>query len=190
MKRALSMLLMIVLLLSFLPMKGFAGDSFLVSITGNYLVPADEGFKEIYGSSVFYPELKLGYKMSKSWLLWFRYGYLSANGTTPVLNREAKTTQHFLSGGPGYMGKISQKLFYTIEAGIFYVKFKEEALDEELSDSAIGFRIDGGLIYRLSQSFFVDMTLGYINASDTIEGLPTPVELGGFKAGIGLGISL
>ena len=185
MKQALSMLLMIVLLLPFLPMKGFAGNSFTFSVTANYLAPKDEGFKEIYGNSVIYPELKLGYKMSESWILWVRYGFLSATGTTPVLNREAKSTQHFLSGGPGYMGKISPKLLYTLEAGVFYVKYKEEALEEELSDSAIGFRFDGGLMYRLSQTLFVEMTIGYLKASDTIEGFP--VELGGFKAGIGLG---
>jgi len=187
MKRALSMLLMIVFLLPFLPVKGFAGDSLTVSITANYLGPADDGFKEIYGNGLFYPELKLGYKMSKSWFLWARYGFLSANGTTPVLNREAKSTQHFLSGGPGYMAKISQKLIYTIEAGVFYVKYKEEALGEELSDSAVGFRVDSGLMYRLSQALFVEITLGYLNASDTIEDFP--VKLGGFKAGIGLGVS-
>ena len=188
MKRTLSMLLLMFFLLPFMPVNGFAGDRIKFSVTGNYLYPSDADFREIYGNGHFYPELKLGYKVSRIFYLWGGYGFFTADGTIPVLNYDAKTTQHFFSGGLGFITKISHRLMYSVEVGPFYVKYKEEALGDELSDSALGFRLDGGLLYRLGHSLLVEITLGYLSASDSIEGLD--VKLGGFKTGIGLEILL
>ncbi len=186
MKRVLFTSFLAVLLLFSFFMNGFAGEKFMFSISGNYLLPSDKNFKNIYGKGLFYPELKAGVKVFKGLYLWVGYGVFSVSGTTPVLGREAKSDQKFLSGGAGYILHITKKFDYKIELGLFQASYKEKSMGEELSDSAIGFRIDGGVIFNLGRIFYVEISLGYLEASDTIENFA--VKLGGFRTGIGLGL--
>jgi opacity protein-like surface antigen len=90
------------------------------------------------------------------------------------------------------MSKILPKLSYKLEAGVFNVKYKEEAMGEEFSDSAAGFRVDGGLVFNVTKKFFVEVSLGYLTASDTVidDGEEYSIKLGGFRTGAGIGIRL
>lgn len=191
MKRTLGVLLLMVFFLFLLRVNGFAGNAgdqgkrLMVGITGNFLVPADENFKKVYSNGVLYPELQARYKILRGFYLWAGYGFVSVTGETPVLKLEAKSIQHFLSGGIGYMFHLSSKFDYMSEMGIFNASYKEETLGEEFSDSAIGFRIKNGLIYRLGRSFYVEVSLGYLTASDIVDDIS--IKLGGFRTGIGLG---
>ncbi len=184
MKRLLLMSFTALLLLASL--NGFAGERLMISASGNYLLPSDKNFKDIYGKGLFYPELKAGFKVFKGLYLWAGYGFFSANGTTPVLKLEAKSSQKFLSGGAGYLINITKKFDFKIEMGLFYASYREESMGEEVSNSAIGYRIDGGVIFNLGRIFFVEISLGNLRASDTIDDIP--VKLGGFRTGIGLGL--
>jgi hypothetical protein len=130
-------------------------EKFMASVGGNMLFPADGGYKDVYGDSLFYPEFKLAYKVVKDFYLWVGYGLLSTSGE-------------------------------TVELGAFYASYKEEAMQEEVSDSAVGFRVDGSLIYRIGKSLFAGLSLGYLAASDDIEGVS--IKLGGFKGGLLLGL--
>ena len=163
-------------------------QKFMVTVSGSMLFPADGGYKDVYGSSVFYPELKLAYKALNDFYVWAGYGLVSASGETVELKMAAKSSQHFISLGAGYNGSISPKLEYLVDLGAFYVGYKEEALAEEVDDSAVGFRADGSLIYRLGKNFFAGLTLGYLTASDNIMGIA--VKLGGFQGGLVLGVKL
>jgi len=184
MKRLLFMSFLALLLLS--SVNGFAGERFMISVSGNYLLPSDTNFKDIYEKGLFYPELKAGFKVFKGLYLWAGYGFFSATGTTPVLKLEAKSSQKFLSGGAGYMIDIFKKFDFKVEVGLFHVSYTEESMGDKLSDFAIGYRIDGGMIFNLARIFFVEISLGYLTASDTIENFS--IKLGGFRTGIGLGI--
>ncbi len=167
------------------------GQNLLVSFTGNYLVPADEGFKATYGSGVFYPEMKLAYLLSPNFSLWAGFGMLKASGTTTgELQEEAKSTQHFLSFGADYHGNISGKMDYKVELGVLHVCYKEESMGLELSDSAFGFRAGAGIIYNMSAHFFSEILLGYLYAKDTVAADlgDVSLKLGGFKGGVGFGI--
>jgi len=186
MRRLLLMAFLMALLLFSFYINGFAGERFIFSVSGNYLLPSDKTFKDIYGKGLFYPELKAGFKVFKRLYLWVGYGFFSVNGTTLVLGREAKSDQKFLSGGAGYILHITKKFDYKIELGLFQASYKEESMGEELSDSAIGLRIDGGVIFNLGRIFYVEISLGYLEASDTIKNFK--VKLGGFRTGIGLGL--
>ncbi len=159
---------------------------FMVQINGSLLFPADGNYKDVYGSSVFVPGVQAGYLVSNNILIWAGYEYISGSGTTPVLEEEARSTQHFISLGAGYMGEFSDNLGFQVLAGVMYVSYKEEALGEEVSGSAIGIALQGGLVMKFGGGFFGTVFLGYGYASDEVEGVT--IKPGGFKTGIGLGI--
>lgn len=158
----------------------------MVTLNGQLLFPSDSGFKDVYGSSVLYPGLKVGYFAFKKVYFFLGYDFIYKKGKTPVFEYEAGTIQHFISLGCGYRGKISAKLAYQAELGLFNVSYQEESLGEKKSDSAIGFLVDAGFIMNLGKSFFGRISLGYFSASDTVDDVS--IKLGGFKTGIGLGI--
>lgn len=162
----------------------FSEEKFMISVSGNYLNPSDSGFKDVYGNSVYYPELKAGYKLYKGVYIWGGYGFFSKKGTTTELEQEAKSTQHFFSFGIGHDGKIVEKLGYKAELGLFSANYKEEAMGEEVTGSSIGYGIETGILYRFWSSFLIKISAGYLSASDRVE--EVEIKLGGFKAGIGV----
>jgi len=181
MKKTFSLLVMLIFISGALQ----AGQKFSASITGNILFPGDSGYRDVYGKSGFLPELKVGYSLSENIYLWAGYGYLGKKGETPVLKLEAKSTQHFLSLGAGYGGKLTAQLGYEAELGLMIVAYKEEAMETSASGTAFGFRVDAGLTYALAGPVFAAAEVGYLFASDKIEG--ETIKPGGFKAGLGLG---
>ena len=182
MKRSILFLLSILLLFN---LSIYSNEKFMISFSGNLLSPSDSNFKDIYGSSIFYPELNIGYKVYKNFYLWAGYSFLTKNGTTPVLKLETKSTQNYISFGAGYNGNFSNKFGYRVKLGVFNVNYKEEAMEEEVKNSAIGFRIDVGIIFNINKNIFTDINIGYLYASDTIE--EESIKLGGLKTGIGVG---
>jgi opacity protein-like surface antigen len=155
-------------------------------LTVSYLGHADSGFREIYGSGGIQPGLRFEAVVWKDFSLYAAYGYFSKKGTTPVLEEEAKTTQHFISVGPVWQRQLSEKLSWNIYAGLLVVVFREEALGETIKDNAVGLEVGGGIRYRLSAKLFLSPSVSYLLANDTVES--TEVKLGGVKAGVGLGI--
>ena len=185
MKKLISISLMIL----FLWISVYADEKFMVTAAGSFLMPSDKNYKEIYGKGKFYPEIKAGYKIYRDFYIWAGYGFFSARGTTiPTLNEEAESSQNFLSLGAGYSKKITNRLEYKLELGAFSVSYKEEAMEEKVTGSALGFRLEGGIVFDLIKTFFAEMTIGYLKASDTVEGIS--IKLGGFKIGIGFGVRI
>ena len=176
------------MIMLFLGVSVFSQRSTLLSATGKFLFPSDKNYKDIYGNNVLYPEFKAEFSVYGNLYAWGGYGFLSATGETPILKEETKSTQHFISFGLAYINIVPKSLGFKIGAGGIYVKYKEEALGEVLKDSAFGFCVEGGLFYFIGDTFFIQAVVGYISASDK----PTDekIKLGGFNAGIGVGISL
>ena len=162
----------------------FSDGKFMVSVSGNYLVPSDSGYKDIYGDSVFYPELKAGCTVYKGVYVFAGYGFFTRKGTTLEFGQKAESTQNFLSFGIGYEGSISDRFGYKLELGLLHAKYKEEAMGEEVSGSSTGFGGEAGFLYRIHSFLFAKVFAGYLRASDRIQDVA--IELGGFKAGLGL----
>jgi hypothetical protein len=163
-----------------------AGEKFSATIYGSLLIPGDSGYKDVYGKSLFLPELKAGYALFDNFFVWAGYGFLYKKGETPVLKLEAKSSQHFVSLGAGYCGVLSDKLGFEADLGLLMVSYREEAMGTSASGTAFGFRADAGLTYALFGPVFAVAELGYLYSSDKIEG--ETVKPGGFKAGLGLGV--
>jgi hypothetical protein len=186
--RKILILLVFVMILS---VSGFGQEAekpakFFGQLSGSFLFPADGNYKDVYGSSVFYPGIKFGYSLTKSIYLWLGYDYVSKSGTTPELEEEAQSTQHYIGLGAGYQGDFSEKFGYRVQAGVLYISYKEKALGDTVTDSAIGFELEGNLVYYFSERFYGLFVLGYAYGSDDVEDVS--IKLGGLKTGIGLGI--
>lgn len=184
MKKVLTLTL--VFALSFMFVNG--ENKVFIEANGNFLFPSDSGYKDVYGSSLFYPGFEAGFKIVNNIYIFAGFELLSAEGITPVLEEDAKSTQTILSAGVGYEGDLSDKLGYRVELGGSSFSYKEEAFDEEVTGSKIGFLLKTGLTYDLSDSFYLGIFLGYNSASDSVNGVD--IKLGGFKASIGAGVRL
>jgi len=171
------------LLLSY---SSIAGDTLSLSISGKYLVQADDNFKEVYGNSVFIPEIKADINVLKNLYLWVGFGMSTSIGTTfPDLNEDIEFKQNIISGGIGYRIRVSKKTYFLLEAGTAYFNCKETAFDMEVKSSALGYRIAGGLNLYLGKIVFAQLSGGYMSATDDAAG--EEVKLGGAFASFGLG---
>jgi hypothetical protein len=162
------------------------GERFFLGIWAGYFSQSDSDFREVYGSGGLCPELKAGIKVYKNLYLWCGYGYFSIKGETLVFEEETTFTQHFLSLGPGFRVKLTPAMSFVGEIGIYQVRYKEEALGEELSGTAQGFRLNLGMMLSISRNFFANISVSNLWASEKIEGVS--FKLGGFKPGIGIGV--
>jgi hypothetical protein len=183
------LILFLVILLS-MPTTSFANSDgkFKIIITGNLLFAADNNYKDVYGGSLLYPGMKVGYRVLDKVYLWGGYDYLKKNGTTPVLEEDAKSIQHFISLCGGYLIDLSNTITVAVVSGLIYIFYTEEAMGDEISDSAIGVRLNGAMYWYLGKKVFTTLSLGYIYSSDTVN--EVKIRLGGFQLGIGIGITL
>lgn len=159
---------------------------FFVSIGGNYMLPAQENFKDIYGSGLLDPEIRIGYRLHRNFHVWGGFGFSSKTGASPTLKERTKWQEKCLSLGLSYNGSISARIDYKASLGAIYISYSEEALGETPSGNAFGVRIDGSGIFNISNRWFTEILMGYLLASDTINDIS--LKLGGFKTGIGLGV--
>jgi len=183
MKRAIILIAAVMFTLSGL----CAAPKFSLSLAAGLQWPADSNYKEAYGQSVFLPELKAGYFLTPSIYLWAGYGRAAAKGKTVVLELDSKSSQNYLQAGAGYEGLLSGKLGFRAELGLADVLYREEALEETVSGSAIGLVLSGSLTYSLSEMFFLLADAGYLYAKKTINAVE--VKMGGLRAGFGAGLN-
>lgn len=163
-------------------------EKFIVSISANSLIPADSYFKDTYKNSILYPKLRAGVKAFRDFYIWGSYGFFSVEGKTPNLQLDAKSTQNFISFGVGYLFSMSKAISLDAAIGGSYINYTEEAMGLEVSGSKLGFCVEGGISYNIGKHFFTRLSVDYLAASDTVEGVD--IKLGGFTAGIGIGFIL
>jgi hypothetical protein len=178
----LSFIVILVSVVSFAETK----DNLILTGSVNMLLPADSDYCDIYGSSIMLPEFTANVKITGDWFAWAGYGFLDADGTTPVFSGEAKSTQDFIFLGAAYRLAIKGDFNALLKVGIGSISYKEEALDTTIKDSALGFYVDCGLFYDITEYFSVFASAGYMVGSDTVN--DEDISLGGFKVGGGLAI--
>ncbi len=155
-------------------------------MNGNLLSPADGDYKDIYGSTVIYPGIEIGFMAFNKIYLLAGYEKISNDGKTPILDEIANSTQNITYFGFGYRSSFSDKFGYLAELGGISFSYKEEAMGEVVEGSRIGFFLNGGINYDLDERFFISFLLGYSSASDNIEGID--IKFGGMKTTIGIGV--
>jgi hypothetical protein len=161
--------------------------SFSIKLNFNYMQPRDVEFRDIYGSWFGFPEVRIGYRMTQKLVFWFRYGELTGDAYLPVLEEDAESSQTYISFGLGYRSRIKGKFSYTLELGLLNSRYLERAMGEEITDSALGFRLDGGFRFDFSKLFFADLTVSFLYATSSVLG-DESVGIGGLGAGFGFGV--
>ncbi len=164
-----------------------AADRLMLAIGVSYLQPSDSGYREIYGDKVFAPEAWAGLRVYKGLHAFAGYGWFTKNGATPELGLEAKSTQRYFWAGFGYVGRVADMVRFKLEAGAASIGYREEAMELTVSGSRLGIRAGAGLLF-LSRTLFTGLDLGYLGASDNVDGVP--IKLGGFKASLCVGVRL
>ncbi len=180
------LMLVFIIVFSFFLSAGLAEKKIFIEIQGNLVIPSDGNFKDIYGSSFIYPRAKAGYMFGSHIYGFFGCGVFEITGKTQVLKEESKSKQKICLFAAGYENDISENINYRIEAGISNFNYQEEVFGEKVEGSKIGLYLGSGLVYNISDTFFATFNLGYLGASDKIEG--ESIKLGGIHTGIGLGV--
>lgn len=163
-----------------------AGNSkFSASIGVSAFQSADAGFKNLYGSTQVCPELKLGYNLYRSFYFWLGGGFISATGTIPVLEVEAKASQTFLSLGAGWETRRWHRLQADVCAALLMAGLREKAMDATVNKWAPGFDVRTGLRYFLKETVFLGVNLGYAGAWTEVEA--KDIIIGGLRLGGSLG---
>lgn len=152
----------------------------------DFLSHASADYRDVYGSSASFAVLNVGYRLPSGLFLKFAFSDFSQDGEVPQVGIPTQAQQKFWSLVLGYEGKITGRLGYQVEGGAFYTDYGETVGVAELSDHAIGFRLGGNLLLRFADSIYTIVSVGYLNASDTIES--KQVKLGGFYTGAGIGL--
>lgn len=167
---------------------GTGGKKLFFEVQGMVMLPADGGFKDIYGSSVIYPRVKAAYKFGEHFYAFFGCGIFNITGETPVLKEESKSKQKLCQIGAGYEGDLSDKIQFRVEAGGVNFDYSEEAFGEVVDGTKFGVFVGGSFVYNFSDTVFATFNLGYMGASDKIEGVD--IKLGGIHTGIGIGVRI
>ena len=162
------------------------GAKFYLKLNLDYLSARDSDYKDVYGSGFFSPSVKAGFRIIRNVYIWTGYGIASAKGTIPEEEFSAKSNQAFFFVGMRYSRDISKTLGYKVEASVVSISYREEAIDVEVKESAMGFDIQTGLVLNLGKSLFSEFSVGYMYASDQLA--EKKVLLGGFKTGLGVGV--
>jgi hypothetical protein len=164
-----------------------AADRLMVTVGGSSMHPDDSGYRDIYGGQAFFPEAAAAVRLSGGWFLAAGFGTLTKNGKTPVLGLDAKSTQTFLTGGLGYLAKISGPMRFFLEAGVADVIFKEESMEVSVSGSKVGYQGRMGLMV-MGKTLLAGFSLGYLAASGTVEDVE--IKMGGPKASVFIGFRI
>ena len=183
-------ILLLILLVTFAIVLNASGDGkkMFFELQGALMLPSDADFKDIYGSSVIYPRVKAAYKFGDHIYAFFGCGPFNITGETPVLKEKSKSKQKICQIGAGYEGDISDKMQFRLEAGGANFTYEEEAFGESIDGSKFGIYLGGSMVYNFSKSFFATFNLGFMSASDKIEGVN--IKLGGVHTGIGIGVRI
>ncbi len=169
------------------PGAGIPDHKFMVTAGANLFHSSSSDYRQVYGQSVFMPEIKVTCLVYKNFSVWAGLGLASKQGFIEEVAETAEIKQTFLSLGVGYAHKLTAKLRLRAELGLASISYKEEALGGIQKGSGLGWKVGADLDYFLSKKIFFMLTAAYSQAGDEAE--IGKVELGGAQAGVGVGFA-
>lgn len=158
--------------------------------TASYFAPRNSAVKSIYGNGGAQFGFKIGVRVWKGLSVWLTADYYKADGKTTLaeLQETTRLTQYPLSLGLRYnffrRGLISPYL----GGGYTYLYFKEESDIGNEEDKGQGYKVEGGVEFKLARHFSIDLNVTYFDV--TVNPTGTDVQLGGVSAGLAFLINL
>ncbi len=162
------------------------GQKNMVTASANLFFSSAASYRQIYGQG-FMPEIKITRLLYGNISLWGGWGSISNQGFIEEVNEPARIRQTLLSFGVGYVYRLNAKMKLRSELGMTLISFKEEALDETMKGSGLGWKIGANLDYFVWKKLFATLAASFSQASDEVQ--TGKVKLGGFQLGAGLGFA-
>lgn len=159
-------------------------ESLTIEARGLFFVPTDQVFRDVYGSGMSWGG-ELGFKISERIGIWAGGDYYSNVGKLPYTEEETKIRIAPLTGGAKYYLVLGKVLPY-VGAGLGYFQYKETNSIGRVEKGNLGFVLRAGLVLKLGAPFFLDFQGTWTMCS--VQPQQVKANLGGFSAGIGLGI--
>ncbi len=172
-----------------------AESRFFLGAGANYIRPADENYRVVYGNQVIYPEYSVAVRLVAGLCVTGSMGRFAKNGTTPDLGLETRAVQTYFTAGLGYLQRISRLLCFQAGAGVAALSFREDALGTFITGRKTGLAAEGGLlIVPEDERVYMGVKVGYLAATvvdlDPVLSGRQSVRLGGLKIAVSVGIQL
>jgi hypothetical protein len=172
-----------------------AENRLFVAAGANFLRPADEAYRSIYGDQAVFPELSASVRLVAGLCLRGSLGQFSRSGTTPELGQAVRSTQGYISCGLSYLLRVSTTLCFQAGGSLASLSYREQALGMEVKGHRQGFMAEGGvLLVPEDERVFMGLTVGYLSANVPAAAfgppLAQPLRLGGLKIAVSIGIQI
>lgn len=163
----------------------FAG-SFSIQAKASYFLPSDDYFKSIYGKAPTYGA-KIGLDIWKGLGLWVDAEFYSKTGKTTMTAETTKLQLVPISAGLRFLFMHAKNFSPYLGGGVGYFQYKETNPIGTVSKGDVGFVVQAGVMLKLGRVVFVDFQGSYSSCKVSPAGVEA--ELGGIKAGLGLGVA-
>jgi hypothetical protein len=152
------------------------------------VLPADTGYREVYGKTAFLPRLEAELLFNGKLGAWISGAYQKKSGAGPDTGIACESAQFYLGAGASWRTELGEKLGLRVAAGPLLVSYRETAGPWKETGTALGADINLSLGWRVSSAIGIEARLGYLLASDSVAG--ESFKLGGAWGGLGLAIGL
>jgi len=183
--RPATILALLFLGLVIMSVSGLAAEKIMLMVSGGYIFPADAGYKNVYGETLFVPEFKLGVRIIDHLYVYGLFMTGSKDGTTPDLELPAHSRQQFYGGGLGYFPSIGRHLKVFVGAGVANASYKEEAMELTVKGNKVALNLEAGIYYK-EKFLFSGLEAGYCQTKDSYEG--ADFKIGGARLSLVLGV--
>lgn len=161
-----------------------SGDTFRISAMAHYFQPSDDYFKNIYGSKLIFGG-EIGIKIWNWVSLWSAADFYTNKGKTTFSEEETEIQITTVFGG--LMFQFTNSTFRPYTAlGIGYFQYRETNPIGKVEDGDLGYIIQAGVRIKPIELLFLDLKTSYSFCQ--VKPADIKADLGGFRAGIGLGL--
>jgi opacity protein-like surface antigen len=150
-----------------------------------YFQPTEQAFKDIYGSGMSYGG-EFDINIFDGLAIWIGAEYFTKKGELTFTKEETELQITPIYGGLKYIFP-GRGIMPYLGAGVGYFQYKETNPIGTVKEGKIGFVTQAGLLVRLLGPVLVDFQVGYNMCK--IKPQEIEAQIGGLKAGVGLGFS-
>lgn len=167
------------------PAAGAPAKRFMASAGVNVFNAASSFYRQTYGGAILMPELKLTWLALGSFGVWGSCARVDKRGLVAEVNEPADLGQWFLAAGVGYARGLGRRMRLRGELGLAYVSFREEAMERTQKGGGLGWRAGACLDHGLGGILFATLSASYSRIGLDVK--KERIDLGGLRAGLGLG---
>jgi len=153
-------------------------------IKGAYFKPSDEAFKDIYGQGKTFG-VEFGFKFNKFTGLWLSVDSFSKKGQMTFTREETSLKIMPVSAGIRLEVPLSFISPY-VHLGVGYFHYEESNILGQVKKNNFGYVGQIGLLIKTVGPLYLDLFSQY--SSCKVKPLELEANLGGLKAGLGLGL--